>query len=52
MAETRGKEPGKAGRKKWERPRLTTEKLFERNSLACGKSSPRTPSCFRRTSIS
>ena len=33
-------------RKKWVRPALRTGKLFEMNSLACGKSSPITQSCF------
>lgn len=33
-------------RKKWVRPALRTGKLFEMNSLACGKSSGVTGTCF------
>ena len=35
-------------RKKWNRPRIATQKLYERQSLACGKTDISTSSCYRR----
>lgn len=49
MAETRRERPCK---RRWARPRLSTQKLYERDSLACGKSTPDTSQCFRRGRVS
>jgi hypothetical protein len=49
MAEKKDEKPRpKAGksRKKWNRPSIRTGKLFEVNSLACGKASGSTGSCM------
>jgi hypothetical protein len=34
------------GKKKYQTPRLRTEKIFERNALACGKTDPQTSPCL------
>jgi hypothetical protein len=39
-------EPTRPAKKKWEPPRIVESgKLFEMNSLACGKNSPATLQC-------
>ncbi len=38
------KNPGK-NKKKYTPPRLKTEKIFEQNALACGKTRPQTSGC-------
>jgi len=47
MAEKVQRKTTKPGRKRrqWQRPRVKSGKLFESNSLACGKSGPGTEDC-------
>lgn len=40
------KESPKAPRKPWVKPKMKTGKLFEVNSLACGKSTGSSPPCL------
>jgi hypothetical protein len=37
----------KAKKKPWESPRVKTGRLFESNSLACGKNTPMTDQCHQ-----
>ena len=34
-------------KKKYTKPTIRTEKIFEANALACGKAQPQTPGCLR-----
>ena len=38
-------QPGKTAKKAWQPPRIKTGRLFESNSLACGKNGPGMDSC-------
>ena len=42
----------RAGKEPWIKPRLKSGKLFEVNSLACGKSTGQTSSCFQNVTMS
>jgi hypothetical protein len=45
---------GRQGKRKraWRAPRVTSGKLFESNSLACGKNSPRFEQCYQNPTSS
>ncbi|HLD35207.1 MAG TPA: hypothetical protein VJC37_00655 [Planctomycetota bacterium] len=34
-------------KKKYTKPTIRTEKIFEANALACGKAKPQSPACLR-----
>ena len=40
MAEKTPRKSARPGKKTWQRPRIRSGKLFESNSLACGKNTP------------
>lgn len=35
-------------KKRYQPPKVRTEKIFEENALACGKTHPQTSGCMRR----
>jgi len=39
------RKPPRTPRKPWRRPQIKSGKLFESNSLACGKNTPATDEC-------
>jgi hypothetical protein len=39
------RKPARPGKKAWQRPRIRSGKLFESNSLACGKNGPGIEGC-------
>ncbi|MEW6027511.1 MAG: hypothetical protein AB1599_09495 [Planctomycetota bacterium] len=39
-------------KKKYTKPTIRTEKIFEANALACSKAKPQTPGCLRNLKTS
>lgn len=54
MPEKTASKPSRAGarKKSWQRPRIQSGRLFESNSLACGKNGPGMENCQQFPKIS
>jgi hypothetical protein len=52
MADKAPRRPARPTKKPWQRPQIKSGRLFESNSLACGKNGPGLDSCeqFPKTS--
>ncbi|HLK88679.1 MAG TPA: hypothetical protein VKZ18_02230 [Polyangia bacterium] len=52
MADKSKRKPARPAKKTWQKPRMKSGRLFESNSLACGKNGPGMDSCeqFPKTS--
>ncbi len=45
MAQKSPRKPARPGKKTWQRPQIKSGRLFESNSLACGKNGPGMDNC-------
>lgn len=45
MADKPKRKPERSAKKTWQRPRIKSGRLFESNSLACGKNGPGMEQC-------
>ncbi len=45
MADKSKRKPARPSKKAWQKPRIKSGRLFESNSLACGKNGPGMDSC-------
>jgi hypothetical protein len=46
------RKPTPRGKKTWQRPRIKSGRLFESNSLACGKNGPGMDQCMQNPEVS
>lgn len=52
MPDKSPRKPARPAKKTWRRPNIKSGKLFESNSLACGKSGPGLESCEQFPKVS
>jgi hypothetical protein len=45
VADKSKRKPARAAKKAWQKPRIKSGRLFESNSLACGKNQPGMEAC-------